>query len=489
MPPVLASCLCAVAIVWLLWRDMRQTPGVSYALWIPLTWMAIIASRLPSEWQHGGSTLFTNSADAYLDGSPIDRNIFLLLIALGAAVLLKRAVSWQSLLKKNPAIVLFFLYTVLSLLWSDFPLTAFKRWSKVLGHIVMALVVFTEAEPAEAFRALFRRCGYVLLPVSVLFIKYYPQLGRAFDVWTGVAVNMGVTTNKNALGNLCLIMGLFFLSLLFAGSPGKRRIVGLERYVYVVFLGAIGWLLSVAHSASSVGAAMLGALVIVGSQLGPIRRHFSVLLIVALLIVGTFVAATDMEDDVIVAMGRDTTLTGRTELWDTLRTMEVNPLVGAGFESFWLGGRVEKLWDKFWWRPNQAHNGYYEAYLNLGLIGLFLQCAMILSCYLKARRQMLAGWDDSAAGGSDFGRAQFTLAFVLALIVFNLTDATFKGTHLSFFVFFVIALEYHVQRDGVPVYQGATVRATGVRGRPWIQGPATTAVRMTGRVNGLGKRI
>jgi len=46
--------------------------------------------------------------------------------------------------------------------------------------------------------------------------------------------------------------------------------------------------------------------------------------------------------------------------------MRVNPWIGAGFESFWLGPRLNKLWAQYNFMPNQAHNGYIEIYLNLG---------------------------------------------------------------------------------------------------------------------------
>ena len=37
-------------------------------------------------------------------------------------------------------------YGLLSVLWSDFPLIAGKRWIKTLGHPVMALIILTEPE-------------------------------------------------------------------------------------------------------------------------------------------------------------------------------------------------------------------------------------------------------------------------------------------------------------------------------------------------------
>ena len=56
------------------------------------------------------------------------------------------------------------------------------------------------------------------------------------------------------------------------------------------------------------------------------------------------------------------TLTGRTAIWDSVLQKVSNPLFGAGFESFWLGDRLKSMWAEFYFKPNQAHNGYIEVY-------------------------------------------------------------------------------------------------------------------------------
>ncbi len=59
--------------------------------------------------------------------------------------------------------------------------------------------------------------------------------------------------------------------------------------------------------------------------------------------------------------------------------MGPNPIGGAGFETFWVGPRVAKIYSKVGGlqMTNEAHNGYIEVYLNLGslawgLLGCFL---------------------------------------------------------------------------------------------------------------------
>ena len=220
----------------------------------------------------------------------------------------------------------------------------------------------------------------------------------------------------------------------------------MQRWIGGLMLCMVGWLLWVANSATSLACAALGAAVVLVMQVRAVRRHFTVGLLAAGLVVGLLQITVNLKDSVITGLGRDSTLTGRTELWDTLKTMEPNPLFGAGFESFWLGDRVEKLWSIYWWKPNQAHNGYYETYLNLGLIGVALLLAMMVSAYRKSRLAMQPTHLEDPTRAAPSEMAAFRLAFVLAISLINFTEATFKATHLSFFAFFLVALEYGAGR-------------------------------------------
>ena len=148
----------------------------------------------------------------------------------------------------------------MAILWSEYPFVAFKRWIKILGHPIMALVVPTDPDPVQAVRRLFKRAAFVLIPMSILFIKYYPEYGRGFDPWTGEAFNKGVTLNKNELGYGCLVFGLFFfwntLAALKIKDPKARRA---EFLLSAGGLAMICWLLMKSSSATSLAALVVGA--------------------------------------------------------------------------------------------------------------------------------------------------------------------------------------------------------------------------------------
>ena len=132
--------------------------------------MFISASRFVSRWLN-----LTPNFETPLDlseGSPIDSSVFAVLIAAGIAILVTRKTDWRQLAALNSWIVLYYIYCLASMTWSDDSALVAKRWIKELGHPIMALVILTERRPYDAAAAILRRLAYIALPLSVLFIKY-----------------------------------------------------------------------------------------------------------------------------------------------------------------------------------------------------------------------------------------------------------------------------------------------------------------------------
>ena len=112
-------------------------------------------------------------------------------------------------------------------------------------------------------------------------------------------------------------------------------------------------------------------------------------------------------------MGRNPTLTDRTEVWGWLFGLVRNPILGTGFESFWLGPRLEKLWNIYWRHPNEAHNGYIEIYINLGWTGIVLLAVVLVAGYRKIM----------AAYRRHLPLANLCLAYFLVGMTYNFTEA------------------------------------------------------------------
>src|SRR6266550_115122 len=433
LPPSVASCLTVAFIVFLFRRDIREKADVSGALWLPLIWLIISCSRGLSLWLNIFG-IQVSGATSVEEGSPLDAWFFLILIAMGLYVLSKRGVRLSEIVSNNQWLTIFLLYCLISIIWSDFPFVALKRWIKILGHPIMALIVLTEPNPKEAVIRLIKRCAYVVVPVSILFIKYYPELGRAFEPWSGLAINTGITTDKNALGADCLILGFFFFWYLLQTWKTERDTWRRnELWLIAGFLIGIWWLFSQAHSATSVTSLFIAILVVVFVGIRSIDKRFIgtymlaalVLLIIAELTFGISGRFSE-------GLGRGSGLSGRTLLWTELLKLDTNPILGTGFESFWLGKRPEKLEGIFYYIPNQAHNGYLETYLTLGLIGVFLLLGLFVATFRKIRLELFRNFE--------WGR--YRLGFLVAVILYNWTEAGFKTVNPIWFVFYLIALDY-----------------------------------------------
>ena len=465
MSATLANLVCALGVLGLFYLDRDKSLRTSKALWIPVLWILIGGSRPVSFWFGAGSA--NASATELLEGNPVDRVIFTILIAIGLFVLVLRASKTKVLLRKNWPILLYFSYSLLSVFWSDFAGVAFKRWIKAIGDLVMVLLVVTDGQPTAALRLVITRTGYILLPASVLMIRYYGNLGRAYDTWTGEPTNIGVAVTKNMLGALTFVLSLGALWLVLRLVRNKNQPDRLRHFIAQGTLLAFGLsLLSMAHSATSGICFALGAVLILATSLERFRKHPRAIhvLVLAILAIGGS-AVLFGNEGLAHALGRQTNLTGRTEIWQTVIPMVPNSIVGAGFDSFWLGPRLERIWNLY---PglylNEAHNGYIETYLDLGLVGVVLITLLLLSGYRNAVK--------SFRHEQVFGINSLLLAYVLTAAFYSITEAGFREMFVVW-VFLLLAIMGSNQSSKVRAKEeiGEVGKLPTLQSR-WPQNPA-----------------
>jgi exopolysaccharide production protein ExoQ len=429
MPPSLALFLWLICLLALLRYDPAREPETSLALWIPLIWIFITASRLPSQWL-GGSV--GTAEQAFEEGNSLDRTIFLVLIMLAIGVLMARSFNWSIFFARNFVLMVFLSFALVSVIWSDFPFVSLKRWIRDLGHYIVVLVALSDPRPLEAVRTLLRRLCYLLIPICILLIKYYPQLGKQYNVWTGASIFVGAAMDKNNLGVLCLVSGLFFFwDTVTRWSSRKERRAKRIIIVNIAFIAMTLWLLHYGNSATSRVCLMIGFLVVALAGSNVVRRHpalLKVLIPVGFCLSLIVVFGLGLTGELAGAVGRDPTFTDRTYLWKLLLNMHTNPFVGTGYESFWLGPRFNWIAQTF--APvNEAHNGYLEVYLNLGLIGLLLLGGFLITSY----RTICRRFTTTSSLGS------LSLALWTVLLFYNITEAAFKF-QLMWVIFLLIAI-------------------------------------------------
>ncbi len=176
MNPSLASIICACGIAGLVYLNRDNSVRTSKALWLPVAWISIMGSRPVSEWLG----INPSGANVQLDGSPVDAAIFGALLAAAIVVLISRGRRTRAFVAANWPILVYFFYCLISVAWSYHPDVSFKRWIKAIGDPAMILIIATDGQPVAAFRRLISRVGFLLLPTSVLLIKYYDALGRGY---------------------------------------------------------------------------------------------------------------------------------------------------------------------------------------------------------------------------------------------------------------------------------------------------------------------
>ncbi|MBS1806271.1 MAG: O-antigen ligase family protein [Acidobacteria bacterium] len=438
-------CIAGMAILFHLDRDSVKT---SKALWIVIVWVALIGSRPVSMW-FGLSSDSGYAAASDLEGSPFDAAVFGLLILVGVSVLIARSKKTGRYLTVMTPIILYFGYCLLSVFWSPVPVPSLKRWIKDVGDVVIVLVVLTDARPVLALRRLFTKVAILLFPLSIYLIRY-SDTGRAWDN-DGNLYSVGVTTNKNSLG---LILFVVTIGLLWnfrwlwgnRGEANRRR----KLIAQGILLCSGLLLLVMAHSSTSVACFLLGSALMLAPRLRFFKRRPSRAYILgpAVFIFGGLAIFFNATGNVAGALGRDSTFTGRTDIWTSLFPAVTRPITGTGFDSFWNSPNVlifqQNLERLGFYRPerlNEAHNGYIEVYLNLGWIGVGLVFLLLLVGYSMSCKAIQR---DPELGG-------LFLAYVITGMIYSITEAGFRtlspnwlfvllaaigasGAHAGFFV-------------------------------------------------------
>jgi exopolysaccharide production protein ExoQ len=435
MNPSLASLIYACGIIGLFYLDRDKTVRTSKALWLPVIYFWIAGSRAVSVWF--GITPAAG-ANIQLDGSPLDAAVFGVLLVAAVAVLVRRGKRALSFITVSWPILVYFLYCLISVAWSYHPDVAFKRWIKSIADLAMCLVIVTDPQPVAALKRLISRVGFLLLPVSVLLIKYYGDLGRGYTP-DGLLMNTGVTTFKNELGVTVLVVSLYtvwhVITLLRTRNQPNR---GRHLFAQGTLLAFGVALFIMADSQTSIACFILGCGLILATGLRAIRSRPAIvhMLCLMVLLMGGLTLFFGGGADVAHAMGRESNLSGRTDIWAALIEAAPNAVVGAGFESFWISPNVLKfqrtLAAEGWWHPeglNESHDGYLEVYLNLGLVGVALILWILISGY---RRAVAAFRRNPSLGG-------LMLAYIIPSVFYNFTEAGFRMVSLMW-IFLLLAI-------------------------------------------------
>jgi exopolysaccharide production protein ExoQ len=428
MPPRLALGICFLFVWWAFRSDSRNHPRSPLALLLPTLWMMRCGSRSIDYWIGGG------------DIGRWDPVLIAILSAMGLLVMLRRSPNWRGILSHNSALFLFYGYMVLSSTWAEEVDNPAIKMMRPIGDLIMALLVVTESDPLSAILTIWRRTSILLIPLSIVLIRYFAYLGRMEDKHWGADSWIGVTTHKNPLGQLCLISAFAFIWELVdahrSATPLKRQRMTLLYLALTAYLMLAGG--SNSRSSTSIFCLLLAASLY--SLFGYlkdrarliIRRIFQGAIALGFLAMSLQLSGTSLQAVVAESFGKDSTLTDRTYLWqDVVRLGFKSPFFGSGYGGFWVPSIYSKLSPQIDNGPMEAHNGYLETFANLGLVGLAILLCVIIQSIRNAADQM----------NTNFEYGRLRLVLLLTVVVMNYSEATFpRGNHLWWFGFLIVAL-------------------------------------------------
>ncbi len=429
----IAALVCTVLIIGLFILHLRRKSSSSPGVWLPTFWLILSASRVPTSWFNSQGP--TGYEIDYLAGDPINRMILFILMILGLILVLRRRIDAQALISQNRWIFVLLLYALISTLWSPYEGVSIKRWFRLTGDVLMAVIILTEKDSAEAMKDVIARGAYFLIPISILLIKYFPEFGKQYSMNGQVTYWLGITGQKNNLGILASIVGVFYLIKMFGSWHGNSTFI--EKIVDVAILIMSLWLLlgnSLSRSATSIAVFAIGILVY--CWLAMLRNHKrsvggAMLYITAFAIAVLF--ATQAIGQYTNAFGRDMTFTGRTLIWQQLMQIgSRHPVQGLGYGSLWIGDVNKNLLDQFY-ELGQGHNSYIDIYVELGLSGVFLLGCAILSVYRNILKTVVAKYEG----------AIFRITFLAIILVQSITESTLlKPGNLMWYLFLIIGMQY-----------------------------------------------
>jgi O-antigen ligase len=366
----------------------------------------------------------TTTPEERLAGSPLDRLLApgMTLVAL-ALIWARREAAWEAL-RANKLLVAVLAFCQASILWSNYPDLTLRRALALLFMATISLGLAASIDDLRRFHTrIFQALTFVIL-VNLAATALWPDLAIT-DI--GVA---GIYGQKNPAGMVAMIVIIVCVTYAFgAKSAGEQ------------FLGALGaaisfFFLVITRSKTSLGLTLLalgvGFLFWLAQRLG---FRFALLALAGLTVVlGGFIGLVVVSDfdvqRILGAFVTDTSFTGRDELWGfAWRSALQNPWLGHGYGAFWDVGAVNdplvKLEPGTWLGDvrvgiiNQAHDGYLELFLHIGIPMTLVAVASVFAALGAAIRRAIT----TPGFGVQAAYAMMALNLFLYLL-HNLTEAT-----------------------------------------------------------------
>lgn len=335
------------------------------------------------------------AASAYVGFSAPEALDFFRLVPVGAVLLiwsihllLGRPGLWRSVRLPLPVLLLVS-WLALTLFWTEGRfITAVQVVSTALV-VAVALILAVILTPAQLLQSIVAG-GLAVLLLSVLVAVVSPSTGLMPAGYQGGTLR-GIYVHRNLLAEVLTPAFVAALAHRFGGvRPAWRK------SLVILALGAGIALTSSSTALASVAAAVAVVLVLLPVRIAPRQARPAVAVLVAGVLSALALYALSHVADVLGLLGRDSTFTGRALIWEQVRALiDRRPLTGWGWGAVWGDTDFVRLTVEAvaHFEVPSAHNGYLDAWLQSGAIGLALFLLLVGSMLVRGLGALLARGD------------------------------------------------------------------------------------------------
>jgi exopolysaccharide production protein ExoQ len=295
-------------------------------------------------------------------------------ISLGLLLLNYRTIF--AVLPRDLLLVLLIGLTLVSPLWSDDPLHIFKNLIPFLRVTIFGLYFALRYPLRDQVQMLAWVFGAAAIAsvLLALFLPFYGIMGYGIitnsqqlvhqGTWRGAFIHRNYLSAMMVIGCLAGLFSSHRHDLLRWFAWG---LMGLAFFLIII---------SASKSAPVVLFATLSLIPFFRALRWNGRVAIPFFVITVLILGSVSVWAIANAADLLTALGRDATLTGRTNYWGLMLSKAwERPWLGYGYNGLWVGdwkGEIADVW-RFLQdgdEPPHPHNGFLFVWLNIGLVGL-----------------------------------------------------------------------------------------------------------------------
>lgn len=353
----------------------RDWPVASRAFVVFVFFLASTGLLIPLLQQEDGAGLEAGQ------GSPITQAVWLCVYIVSFVLVALRWRRFAALVAREKVLLALIGIALVSVLWSEVPEVTLRRSVALIGTTLFGVYLAMRFSLGEQVRLLGWYLGIAALS-SLGFVLVLPSYGISSDPLTAGAWQ-GIFDHKNGLGSNMALASVVFL--LLATSGIRRR--------WVVWCGLVLAVALLVLSRSATGLVVLTSIALLWPLYQALRWRYTLVVpvLIGLVLTGGVLALVLLANaqEVLTVLGRDTTLTGRTELWAYVMDMvRERPWLGYGYSAFWLGweGPSSYVWLMTGSEVPAADNGLLDLWLDIGLLGVAVFGLSFVLAFARAVR-------------------------------------------------------------------------------------------------------